>query len=43
MYALASVVVLRGCRSGTGVYEAGRESSQYTHYNKLHYTTARNY
>ena len=25
---------------GTGLYEAGRESSQYTHYNKIDYTTA---
>ena len=24
---------------GTGLYEAGRESSQYTHYNKIDYTT----
>ena len=24
---------------GTGVYEAGRESSQYTHYNKIDNTT----
>ena len=28
-----------GCRSRMGVYEAGRESSQYTHYCKLDYTT----
>ena len=26
---------------GTGLYEAGRESSQYTHYNKIDYTTVR--
>ena len=26
----------------TGLYEAGRESSQYTHYNKIDYTTAFN-
>ena len=39
MYALVSVVVHMGCRSRMGVYEAGRESSQYTHYCKLDYTT----
>ena len=38
--ALVSVVVLMGCQSETGVYEAGRESSQHTHYNNLDDTTA---
>ncbi len=35
---LVSVVVLMGCCSGTGEYEAAK--SQYSHYKKLDYTTA---
>ena len=40
LYALVSVVVLVGCRSRTGEYEAEREKSQCTLYKKLHSTTA---
>ncbi len=41
LYALVSVVVPWGCRSGMGAYEAGRgKKAQYTHYKKLDYTTA---
>ncbi len=38
-YLVSVVVLMRGC-SGTGEYEDGKKKkSQYTHYNKLDYTT----